>query len=95
MIYRVVSYDRTTERMKGSLIVPPSVVEQIKHIAGFRPQDDGFGEYPLDEEQTRRIGTILGFRSEPDRFYYCVEPFDLPEDSGFQERTAGANADKL
>ena len=38
MIYRVVSYDRTTERMKGSLIVPPSVLKQVKVIAGFQPQ---------------------------------------------------------
>lgn len=95
MIYRIVSYDRTTERMKGSLFVPPSVMEQVKAIAGFQPQDDGLGEYPLDEDQTRQIATILGFRPEPDRFYYSVEPYDPPDDSGFQEQTTGSNADKL
>ena len=62
MIYRIVSYDRITERMKGSLIVPPSVLGQVKTIAGFQPQDDGLGEYPLDEEQIRQVATILGFR---------------------------------
>ena len=67
MIYRVVSYDRITERMKGSLIVPPSVLGQVKAIAGFQPQDDGLGEYPLDEEQIRQVATILGFRPESDR----------------------------
>jgi hypothetical protein len=41
MIYRIVSYDRITERMKGSLIVPPSVLGQVKAIAGFQQQDDG------------------------------------------------------
>jgi hypothetical protein len=87
MIYRIVSYDRITERMKGSLIVPPSVLGQVKAIAGFQQQDDGLGEYPLDEEQTRQVANILGFRSEPDRFYYSVEPFDPPEDSGFREQT--------
>jgi hypothetical protein len=95
MIYRIVSYDRATERMKGSLIVPPSVLEQVKSVAGFQPQDDGLGEYPLDEEQTRQVATILGFRPEPDRFDYCVEPYDPPDDSGFQEQTAGANAGEL
>ena len=85
MIYRVVTYDRTTELMKGSLVVPPSVLARVKRIAGFKPQDDGLGEYPLDEEQTRQVAKILGFRPEPDRFHYYVEPYDPPEDSGFQQ----------
>jgi hypothetical protein len=84
MIYRVVTYDRTTEVMKGSLIVPPNVVAKVKRIAGFQPQDDGLGEYPLDEQQTRQVAKTLGFKPEPDRFYYYVEPFDPPEDSGFR-----------
>jgi hypothetical protein len=95
MIYRVVSYDRITERMKGSLIVPPRVLGQVKAIAGFQPQDDGLGEYPLDEEQTRHIAIILGFRPEPGRFYYSVEPYDPPEDSGFQEQSSGASAGEM
>jgi hypothetical protein len=88
MIYRVVTYDRTTERMKGSLIVPPAVLTRVKKIAGFKPQDDGLGEYPLDEEQTRQVGKILGFKPAPAKFYYCVEPYDPPEDSGFEQETS-------
>ncbi len=87
MIYRVVTYDRTTERMKGSLVVPPSVLGKVKKIAGFQPQDDGRGEYPLDEKQTSRVAEILGFRPEADRFYYYIEPYD-PPDTGFQEPMA-------
>ena len=88
MMYRVVTYDRTTERMKGTLIVPPNVLAKVKKIAGFQPSDDGLGEYPLDGAQTRQVAKILGFRPEPKRFYYCVEPHDPAEDSGFQEGTA-------
>lgn len=94
MIYRVVTYDRTTERMKGSLVVPPSVLAKVKKIAGFKPQDDGLGEYPLDEDQTKQIAKILGFRPEPDRFYYYLEPCEPPEDSGFQEETSARIADQ-
>ena len=36
MIYRIVTYDRTTERMKGSLIVPPSVLAKVKKIGLIR-----------------------------------------------------------
>jgi hypothetical protein len=90
MIYRVVTYDRATEHIKGSLIVPPSVLARVKKIAGFQPRDDGLGEYPLDEEQTRQVAKVLGFRPELDRFYYYVEPYDPPEDSGFQQETESA-----
>jgi hypothetical protein len=85
MIYRVVTYDRATERIKGSLVVPPSILSKVRKVAGFGPRDDGLGEYPLDEEQTRQAAKLLGFRPETDRFYYYVEPFDPPEDSGFQQ----------
>jgi hypothetical protein len=85
MIYRIVTYDKTTERMRGHLPIPPSVVEQIKGIAGFGPQDDGLGEYPLGEEQTRQIAGILGFQADPQHFYYYVEPYEPPEDDGLQQ----------
>jgi len=84
MIYRIVTYDRATERMKGSLRIPVIVLEQVKHIAGFGPQDDGLGEYPLDEAQTRQVARILDFNPEPGRFYYYVEPYEPSEDDGLQ-----------
>jgi len=90
MIYRVVTYDRTSEHMKGSLIVPPSVLSKVKKAAGFGPADDGLGEYLLDEAQIKQVAKILGFRSEAERFYYYVEPYDPPEDSGFQQEMQAA-----
>ena len=87
MIYRIVTYDKTTERMKGNLPIHPSVVEQIKRIAGFSPQDDGLGEYPLDEQQIRQVASILGFRADPQHFYYYIEPYEPPEDDGLQQTT--------
>ena len=59
MIYRIATYDRTTDRMKGNLPIPSSVLKQIKRIAGFGPNDDGRGEYPLDEAQTRVAPTPI------------------------------------
>jgi hypothetical protein len=89
MIYRVVTYDRATERMKGSLVVPPNVLAKVKKIAGFKPEDDGLGEYLLDGTQTTKVAKILGFRPEADRFLYYVEPYNPPDDSGFQDAAAG------
>jgi len=89
MIYRIVTYDRATDRMKGNLPIPPSMRGEIKGIAGFGPQDDGLGEYPLDETQTRQVARILGFNPDPEHFYYYVEPYEPPEDDGLQQ-TANA-----
>jgi hypothetical protein len=89
MIYRVVTYDKATEVMKGSLTVPPSMLARVKKAAGFKPEDDGLGEYPLDQAQTKQVAKILGFQPETDRFYYYVEPYDAPENSGFQETSTG------
>jgi len=83
MTYRIVAYHRTTERMAASFAVSPSVLAKIKNIAGFQPQDDGLGEYPLDPDQTRSVAKVLGFQPEPDKFFYYVEPYDPAEDSGF------------
>jgi hypothetical protein len=84
MIYRIVTYDRATERMKGSMSIPVGVLAQVKRVAGFGRQDDGLGEYPLNEAQTRQVARILDFNPEPDRFYYYVEPYEPPEDDGLQ-----------
>jgi hypothetical protein len=80
MIYRIVTYDRATDRMKGNMPVPSNFLKEIKRIAGFGPNDDGLGEYPLNEAQTRQVARILDFNPEPDRFYYYVEPYEPPED---------------
>jgi hypothetical protein len=91
MIYRIVTYDRATDRMKGNLPIPPNALDEIKRIAGFGPQDDGLGEYPLDEIQTRQVARILDFNPEPDRFYYYVEPYEPPEDDGLQPTAKAAH----
>ena len=89
MIYRVVTYDRSTEEMRGNLVIPPNVLGKVKKIAGFEPDDDGLGEYPLDDDRARKVARVLGFRAEPERFFYYVEPYE-PPDSGFRERVATA-----
>jgi hypothetical protein len=76
--------------MKGSMPVPHSVLDDVKRITGFGPLDDGLGEYPLDEAQTRQVAKILDFNPEPDRFYYYLEPYDPPEDDGLQPSAKAA-----
>jgi hypothetical protein len=85
MIYRVVTYDRATDHMKGSLAVPPVILDQVKKVAGFQPQDDGLGEYPLNEQQTRQIAQLMGFSPAPELFFYSIEPYEPAHDDGFRQ----------
>ena len=89
MIYRIVTYDKTTELMKGNLPIPPSLLDEVKRIAGVGRQDDGLGEYPLNEDQTCQVARVLGFNPEPSRFYYYLEPFEPLEDDGLQQIATG------
>jgi hypothetical protein len=84
MIYRVVTYDKTTERMKGTFAIPSSLIQEVKSIAGFKPHDDGLGEYLLDQDQTVQVARVLGFSPEMDKFFYYVEPYDPPEADGLR-----------
>jgi hypothetical protein len=88
-IYHIVTYDRT-RRMRGSLPIPLSATEQIKGIAGFGPQDDIRESYSLDEEQIGLIAEVLGFRPEPNQFFYHVEPYDdeSTQDASTEQRPA-------
>lgn len=79
MIYRIVTYDRATERMVANLPIPWTFVAEIRKIAGVTPFDDGMGEYELTDEQVCRIAQILRFRPEPELFFYYLEPFDQPD----------------
>lgn len=90
MIYRIVTYDRTDERMRGSLVIPLGWVPWAKEVARFGPEDDGLGEYLLDEDQIRTLAQQLGFRPEPERFYYYIEPYLPAEDTGLQPAEAAA-----
>ena len=75
MGYRIVHYDKKTERMIGSRPVPSSVVLKVKRIAGAAPLDDDLGEYNLNEQQVHRIADILGFSPSVELFYYSLDPY--------------------
>lgn len=88
MMYRIVTYGRPDERMRGSLVIPNNAVSWAKQVAGVQPEDDGQGEYLLSEDQTRMLGQYLGFKPKPEHFYYYLEPYEAAEDTGFQSADA-------
>ena len=70
MVYRIVRYGRDDEQIMGSLVIPEGWLTWAKNVVAVQPEDDGLGDYRLNDEQTRVSGQVLGFRPEPERFYY-------------------------
>ena len=86
-IYRIVTYDRATERMVANLPIPWTFVAKIRKIAGVTPFDDGMGEHQLTDAQVRRIAQILHFKPETELFFYYLEPFNQ-SDGGLRQEGA-------
>jgi hypothetical protein len=72
--YRLVGYDRETERQVASYVVPPAIAADAKQIAGVAACDDGLGDYPLDATQAREVGRLLGIEIDPKACDYLLEP---------------------
>ena len=75
MRYRIISYDRTTDRVAGLIDIPGQCLPRILAIAGIRDASEP-GEYPLDPEKIREIAALVGFEPDASRFAYHLEPLE-------------------
>jgi hypothetical protein len=78
IVYRLVSYDKETERKTGEFALPDEKLAVVKEIAGFRPTDDGVGDYPLNDDQAHDIARLLNLKIDCDACTYYVEPYEVP-----------------
>ena len=70
--YRVIMYERTTDRVGGIVDVPDLLAIQALAIAGVTDADEP-GESELDDAQARKLANLLGFRSNVARYVYHLE----------------------
>ena len=80
MIYRIVSYDRMTERMKGSLIIPPSVLGQVKTARAFSRKTTAWVNIRWTRTRPGRSRPFWASGGSRTNSITLVEPFDPPED---------------
>jgi len=73
MQYRVIFYNRSTDRVGGVIGIPGNLLPQVLVLAGIQNAND-LGEYPLDATQVRDIAMVLGFKPDLSRFEYHLEP---------------------
>jgi hypothetical protein len=76
MRYRLILYNRSTDRVGGLIDIPGNVLPQVLTLAGIQNPNDP-GEYPLDPKQVRDIARLIGFKPDVSRFHYHLESFGL------------------
>ena len=74
--YRILLYNRTTDRLDGAVDIPQPLLHQVLAIAGVTTSANELGEYPLNAEQVRDISPLLGFEADPSRFHYHLDRFE-------------------
>jgi hypothetical protein len=77
-VYRLVGYDKETERKSHEVAIPRENLPTVAKLAGILPNDDGLGDYALDEEQAKEIARVLKTTIDCGSYAYYVEPYDVP-----------------
>jgi hypothetical protein len=76
MRYRLIFYNRTTDRVGGLIDIPANLLPQVLALAGIQNASD-LGEYPLAPKQVLDIASLIGFKPDVSRFAYHLEPLGL------------------
>ena len=76
VLYRIVGYDRTTERLAVSFDIPAQLVADVMKVADV-PKTDPYavGAYPPEVGQVRDIAGIIRRRIPAHEYEYFLEPF--------------------
>jgi hypothetical protein len=73
MRYRLICYNRSTDRAGGLIDVPGQYAPRVVKIAGIQNERE-LGEVELTSEQVRDIAKLIPFRPDLSRFLYHLEP---------------------
>ena len=74
--YRIIIYNRTTDRVGGVIDIPAPLLNKVLAIAGIAATPDEVGEFALSGEQVRDISSLVNFGADFSRFHYHLEPVD-------------------
>jgi hypothetical protein len=74
--YRLISYNRTTDRIGGIIDIPAPLLKQVLAIAGIAMSASELGEHALTGEQVRDISSLIGVGADAARFHYHLEPIE-------------------
>jgi hypothetical protein len=81
--YRLVGYDKNTERLAVGFDVPRHSVAMAKCIAGITLDDEDLGDWELDPGQAQAIGQLISAIIDTKFCDFFLEPnAALGEDAG-------------
>jgi hypothetical protein len=70
--YRIIMYERQTDRVGGTVNVPPTLAAHVLSLASVTNATEP-GETPLNDQQASAIAQLLGFRHNVGRYVYHLE----------------------
>lgn len=75
VVYRLVGYDRKTERQSVKFDIPPEHVAFAKKVARLDPSRDLIADHPLTDAQARDIAGAIGQGLDIARHEFFLEPY--------------------
>jgi len=75
IVYKLVGYDRKTERQAVKIDIPPKGIGCARGIAGIAPDDESMVDCPLDKNQARDIAGVIGKPIDAEKYDYFLEPY--------------------
>jgi hypothetical protein len=76
MIYKLVAYDRETERLVYAHRVPAEQVDSAKRAAGIDPDSrTAIGDWPLTAFQADAIAQLIGTKVDLEHLEFFLEPY--------------------
>ena len=83
LVYKLVGYDRKTERQSVKFDIPAKHAAFAKTVVGLNPHRDVIGDQPLTEMQARDIGRVIGCPIDTAHSDFFLEPYNQPQQRRF------------
>ncbi|HEY1931787.1 MAG TPA: hypothetical protein VGG99_07245 [Acetobacteraceae bacterium] len=81
-VYKVVGYDRQTEKLAVTFDVPWTQIAQAQSIAGIETRDDmQAGDWELTPQQSLEIAHLIRAPLDLARYDFFLEPYVLDGES--------------
>lgn len=82
VVYKLVGYDKRSEKLAVAYEVPLSDVARAKSIAGISIEDDTqVGDWELTTKQSNEIARLIQAKLDADRYDCFLEPYALHDDA--------------
>jgi hypothetical protein len=76
VIYKLVGFDRETERLAAAYEIPPNLIASAKAIAGIADRPEIVRDWPLTGAQATAIADVIKQKIDLRRQDFALEPYE-------------------